>query len=224
MALTSSGQISLGDIQTEFGGSNPISIDEYINFRTNGRRVGSDTSLALSDYYDGNNSALLEATMTVQESNYTGNEIDTDQTDKGGTTTTTTPIGTTKLRGFDNDADYLDVVTKYPFGAGNRPYATYDQTTDTFGSMTDTTFSSVTIKALFWSDQFNKIYLIHSGTSNPSFDSLTVNGSFYVNGHAQYSTSTSSRNEGSAYRVHEWVASNDPFPTTGATCTIYITP
>lgn len=224
MALPSSGQISLGDLQTEFGGSNPISIDEYIDFRTNGRRVGSDTSLALSDYYDGNNSALLEATMTVGESNYTGNEIDTTTTPKGGTTSTITPIGTTLLRGFDNDADYLDVVTKYPFGAGNRPYNTYDQSTDTFGSMTDTTFSSVTVKGLYWSDQFNYLYLIHSGTSNPSFDSLTVNGSAYVNGHAQYSTFTSSRNEGSSYRVHRWVASNDPFPSTSSTCTIYITP
>ena len=225
MALPSSGQISLGDIQTEFGGSNPISIDEYINFRTNGRRVGTDVSLALSDYYDGNNSALLEATMTVQESDYTGTEFDTTLTEDGNPTITDgVAIGTTKLRGFDGDNDYLDPITVYPFGAGNYPYATYSQSTDTFGSMTDTTFSSVTIKALFWSDQFNKIYLIHSGTSNPSFDSLTVNGSAYVNGHAQYSTSTSSRNESSSYRIHEWVASNDPFPTTGATCTIYITP
>lgn len=224
MALPSSGQISLGDIQTEFGGSNPISIDEYINFRTNGRRVGSDTSLALSDYYDGNNSALLEATMTVGESDYVGEEVDNTTTDKGGTTTTRTTISTSKLRGFDNDADYLDQVTKYPFGAGNFPYNQYTQNTDTFGSMTDTTFSSVTVKSVYWSDQYNYVYLIHSGTSNPSFDSLTINGSAYVNGHAQYSTFTSSRNEGSSYRVHRWVASNDPFPTTGATCTIYITP
>ena len=29
MALQGSGQISLADIQTEFGGSNPISLNEY---------------------------------------------------------------------------------------------------------------------------------------------------------------------------------------------------
>jgi len=218
MALPSSGQISLGDLQTEFGGSNPISIDEYIDFRTNGRRVGSDTSLALSDYYDGNDSALLETTMTVGESDYGGNE--NQYFPPPTTTTTQTPIPTTKLRGFDGDADYLDQVT---IGTGNNT-TTYYQNTDTFGSMTDTTFSSVTVKGLYWSDQFNYLYLIHSGTSNPSFDSLTVNGSAYVNGHAQYTTFTSSRNEGSSYRVHRWVASNDPFPSTSSTCTIYITP
>jgi len=217
MALPSSGQISLGDVRDEFLGSNPVSIDDYINFRTNGRRVGTDTSLALSDYYDGNDSALLEATMTVGESDYAGNE---NIYNPPPTSTTQTPIPTTKLRGFDNDADYLDQVT---ITAGNNS-TTYYQNTDTFGSMTNTAFSTVTIKGLYWSDQFNYLYLIHTGISNPSFDSLTVNGSAYVNGHAQYSTFTSNRNEGSFYRVHRWVASNDPFPSTSSTCTIYITP
>jgi hypothetical protein len=217
MALPSSGQISLGDVRDEFLGSNPVSIDDYINFRTDGRRVGSDTSLALSDYYDGNDSALLEATMTVGESDYAGTE---NIYNPPPTSTTQTPIPTTKLRGFDRDIDYLDQVT---ITAGNNS-TTYYQNTDVFGLLSDDTFSSVTVEAIFWSDQFNKVYLIHTGTSDPSFDSLTINGSAYVKGHAQYSTSTSSRNESFTYRVHEWVASNDPFPATDATCTIYITP
>ena len=55
MALQSSGAISLNDIQTEFGGTNPISISEYYRggaFVT-GNNTGVPTSgeIALSDFY-----------------------------------------------------------------------------------------------------------------------------------------------------------------------------
>ena len=236
MALPSSGQISLGDVRDEFLGSNPVSIDDYINFRTNGRRVGTDTSLALSDYYDGNNSALLETTMTVGESDFNGDQrylttiTVTNQVGTGTTqittsyqtiTTATYSFPTTTLRGFDDDTDYLYYVQK---NGTTVPNTTYTQSTDTFGSMTNTTFSSVTIKGLYWSEQFEYLYLIHSGTSNPSFDSLTVNGSAYVKGALGYTTFQTNRNEASYYRVHRWVAEYDPFPSTNSTCTIYITP
>lgn len=48
MALQSSGPISLGDIQGEFGGSNPISISEYYGADTG---VPASGTISLSDFY-----------------------------------------------------------------------------------------------------------------------------------------------------------------------------
>ena len=55
MAITGSGQVSLADLQTEFGGSNPIGMDEYYR---NGGLVPSGAStvptsgeIELSDFY-----------------------------------------------------------------------------------------------------------------------------------------------------------------------------
>jgi hypothetical protein len=48
MALQESGAISLGDIQTEFGGTNPISISEYYGADTG---VPGSGTLSLSDFY-----------------------------------------------------------------------------------------------------------------------------------------------------------------------------
>ena len=47
MALQSSGAISLLDVQTEFGGTNPISISEYYGSGT----VPASGTIALSDFY-----------------------------------------------------------------------------------------------------------------------------------------------------------------------------
>ena len=47
MALQSSGAISLANIQTEFGGSNPISISEYYGVGT----VPASGTISLSDFY-----------------------------------------------------------------------------------------------------------------------------------------------------------------------------
>jgi hypothetical protein len=52
MALQSSGPISLGDIQTEFGGSNPISISEYYGADTG---VPGSGTISLSDFYGKSN-------------------------------------------------------------------------------------------------------------------------------------------------------------------------
>ena len=48
MALQTSGAISLGDIQTEFGGTNPISISEYYGADTG---VPASGTISLSDFY-----------------------------------------------------------------------------------------------------------------------------------------------------------------------------
>ena len=52
MALQTSGAISLGDIQTEFGGSNPISISEYYGVDTG---VPASGTISLSDFYGTSN-------------------------------------------------------------------------------------------------------------------------------------------------------------------------
>ena len=49
MTLQSSGAISLSDIQTEFGGTNPISISEY--FSAADGVPASGNPIALSDFY-----------------------------------------------------------------------------------------------------------------------------------------------------------------------------
>jgi len=54
--LQTSGQISLSDIQTEFGGSNPISISEYYGIRAG---VPSSGQISLSNFY---NKGVLSAT------------------------------------------------------------------------------------------------------------------------------------------------------------------
>jgi hypothetical protein len=60
MPLQSSGAISLGNIQTEFGGSNPISMSEYLkggsyvpNTPTNVNIKSSASDMSFSNYYNG---------------------------------------------------------------------------------------------------------------------------------------------------------------------------
>jgi len=60
MSTPSSGQISLGDIQTEFGGSNPIGISEYYDIRSG---VPSSGQISVSDFY---NKGVLSGTYLGQ--------------------------------------------------------------------------------------------------------------------------------------------------------------
>jgi len=69
MAIASSGAVSLGDLQTEFGGVNPISIDEYY---LNAAYVGSNNTgvptsgtISLQDFYG----AAANTLVTVTEAN-----------------------------------------------------------------------------------------------------------------------------------------------------------
>ena len=72
MTLPTSGPLSLSDIQTEFGGSNPISLDEYYaggsyvpagTTGTNGA-VPSSGTISINNFY-GTTSALETHTMTI---------------------------------------------------------------------------------------------------------------------------------------------------------------
>ena len=58
MALQSSGAISLSDIQTEFGGSNPISLSEYYGSDT----VPASGAISFDDFYGTSNITYMSAT------------------------------------------------------------------------------------------------------------------------------------------------------------------
>ena len=62
MALQASGAIKLSEIQTEFGGTNPISLSEYYDADTG---VPASGVISLTDFYG--TSAVTETTVTVTE-------------------------------------------------------------------------------------------------------------------------------------------------------------
>ena len=70
MALPSSGAISLGDIQTEFGGTNPISMSEYYrggSFVTdNNTDVPTSGTIAFDDFYGGVNQFTLTISSNTE--------------------------------------------------------------------------------------------------------------------------------------------------------------
>jgi len=73
MPLQSSGAISLNDIQTEFGGTNPISISEYYSAASG---IPASGTIALDDFY-GTSSNMFQNTLTVglvgqEQWHYTG--------------------------------------------------------------------------------------------------------------------------------------------------------
>ena len=63
MALQTSGAISLSDIQTEFGGSNPISLSEYYGAAAG---IPASGAISISDFYGA--AAYIE--ITVTQANY----------------------------------------------------------------------------------------------------------------------------------------------------------
>lgn len=63
MALQTSGAISLDDIQTEFGGSNPISLSEYYGAASG---IPASGTISISDFYGA--AAYIE--LTVTQANY----------------------------------------------------------------------------------------------------------------------------------------------------------
>lgn len=69
MALQTSGAISLADIQTEFGGSNPISMSEYYRGGShvygNNPNVPSSGSISIGDFYGGVGAVLLSSAGTI---------------------------------------------------------------------------------------------------------------------------------------------------------------
>ena len=78
MTLQVSGPISLEDVQSEFGGSNPISIEEYyrggVNVPDTPANSGIPTSgtISLEDFYGGDASAGATILLTNQTSSAVG--------------------------------------------------------------------------------------------------------------------------------------------------------
>ena len=73
MALDASGTLSLGDIQTEFGGSNPIGMSEYYGDGDyvpdgtedgDGNAIPESGALDISDFYDTTNFVPGDHTFT----------------------------------------------------------------------------------------------------------------------------------------------------------------
>ena len=66
MALPTSGALSFANLQTEFGGSNPITMGEYAAFRVS----GSGNTISMNQFYGA--SAILDTqTVTVGVNQYT---------------------------------------------------------------------------------------------------------------------------------------------------------
>jgi len=63
MALQSSGAISLADIQTEFGGTNPISLSEYYS---KGNAPASGEIQLAADFYGTRKSTRLNSSHSQQ--------------------------------------------------------------------------------------------------------------------------------------------------------------
>ncbi len=81
MALQSSGQISLQDIQDEFGGSHPISLSEYYGSDT----VPSSGAISLNDFYGTSSVIPVDITYNGQYS---------DESNRSSYTWSSAPIGT----------------------------------------------------------------------------------------------------------------------------------
>jgi hypothetical protein len=79
MALQSSGAISLSQIQSEWGGSNPISLSEYYrnslpSGRTNYGSIPTSGAISMSNFY-GTNAASANWTATVTIGAFTAGKI-----------------------------------------------------------------------------------------------------------------------------------------------------
>lgn len=73
MALQSSGTIDLTDIQTEFGGTNPIGLSEYYrggaNTTSNNSNVPTSGAISLSDFYGGTSLYIYTISTNTQQAN-----------------------------------------------------------------------------------------------------------------------------------------------------------
>lgn len=69
MPLPSSGPISFNEIQTEFGGSNPISLSEYYGVDTG---VPASGTISVSDFYG--TSAAPSVTLGFDQADYAGSD------------------------------------------------------------------------------------------------------------------------------------------------------
>jgi len=221
MTIGSSGQLSFPNIQTEFGGSNPISMDEYVYFRTAGKdyahgAVPGPGGLSISDFYSGDASPVYEAILDVGDSKWIleKKSYSTSQTDTGTITNTFTEYqSNTYLYGYDGDTDYLNLVTR---SAGGNQYS-WSQITDTFGTLstitTRGTFSGRTIEGLYWSEEKSDLYMVLDNNSTPSFTSIAIGGNAYKSSDldAGSPTTFTDSQTSTSRSLYTWTAAVNPF-------------
>ena len=68
MALQTSGAISLTDIQTEFGGNNPISLDEYYGAASG---IPSSGAISMNQFYGKSSAIVFDGPLTLQSNDLT---------------------------------------------------------------------------------------------------------------------------------------------------------
>jgi len=162
MAIQTSGAITLSDIQTEFGGSNPVSLSEYyaggsyVPSGTSGTNGAVPTSgeIEVSDFY-GTQSGI---TITVTEG--TDTILNHDATNANA-----------KIYGYYH-RNYLPNV--YNLGFVYSPYTAHT------GARSPTAVNGATIVGLYWSpSKYSeaRFYLVLAGTLSQSFvTSLNIQG------------------------------------------------
>ena len=118
MAIPSSGSLALSAIQTEFGGSNPISMSEYYAGGSNvpsgttdgdGNAVPSSGALAISDFYDTSASNYNEAT---------GGTVTTSGNDKIHTFTSSGTFSVSAVSNVGSNTEKLEVLLVAGGGGG----------------------------------------------------------------------------------------------------------
>tara|TARA_B100001093_G_scaffold511327_1_gene578949 strand:+ start:5020 stop:5784 length:765 start_codon:yes stop_codon:yes gene_type:complete len=130
MALQSSGAISLANIQTEFGGTNPISLSEYyskgnapasgeIQLAADFYGTSNTVSLNLATHGTGTNSASISigtarSTRMVHLSGYTSNGVKISSGTIGGVTATVLNLPSLSGNGFN--ANTWQAYAKVPTG------------------------------------------------------------------------------------------------------------
>ena len=139
MALQSSGPISLSDIQTEFGGSNPISLSEYYGVATG---VPASGTISMDDFYG-----------TSAGSSYAGNTF----TLTVGQNDVKTPLNFGYVRGaygsISNTGSFLDI------------YGTNTHQVDQLSSSSSATTFEITGSATVTNDTWTSITFQTSGGS-----------------------------------------------------------
>ena len=165
MALPSTGELALTDIQTEFGGSNPIGLSEYY---AGGLYVASGTT---------GDGGAIPTTGEITIGDFYGSQAGTTVTVTEGTTTSLSAIlgSAVPSYGFGISGEYINSSETGFAPTGSPPL--YPQS---MGSILPTTAGFGQIRGLNWSAQKYaqpRFYLVVVGTvAKTAFTSMDIQG------------------------------------------------
>ena len=169
MAITGSGQIRLSDIQTEFGGANPIGLSEYYSggsYVLSGGSIPSTGQIRLSDFYGA--SAALPAVGYFVGGIWSGSGVQSTTTQKLDISTET--FGTELTRTYSGG--------KWGMSANAFSYVywfNYDPSTIAGSYPGASDFASSTLKLTGATETFTEIAgLAVDGQSSPPYHHETV--------------------------------------------------